>query len=90
MKLWNACKKVLPRQEVTEDDLDQFIKGLFLERKGIQSPQMVAQFFTQLYSFSKELNPLTEKRDRVIWALFIRQAYQVGKALLFYLQCHHA
>lgn len=28
MKLWNACKKVLP-QEITEDSFDQFIKGSF-------------------------------------------------------------
>lgn len=89
MKLWNACKMILPR-EIAEDNLDQFIQELFLEREGVQSPQVVAEFFTQLKSFSRQLRPVTEKRDRAIWAVFLRKAYQVGKTILFFLPCHHA
>lgn len=37
MNLWNACKKALP-QGVAEDNLDQVIQGLFVEREGFQSP----------------------------------------------------
>lgn len=82
MKLWNACKKLLP-EEVNEENMDQFIQGLYLEREGVQSPQVVAEFFTQLKSFSEELRPVTEKLDRASWAVFLRKAYQVGKAILF-------
>ena len=89
MKLWNTGKKELP-QEVTEYNLDQFIKGLFLEREGVQTPEVVAQFFTQLNSFSRELRPVTEKDDRAKWALFLRNAYQVGKAILSCQRCHYA
>lgn len=44
MKLWNACKKVLP-QEVTEDGFDQFIKGPFAECERVQSQKVVSKFF---------------------------------------------
>lgn len=77
MKLWSACKKVLPR-EVTEeekeedDDSDQFIKGLFVEFEGVQNPKAVSNFFKRLLSFSRELRPVTEKKDRAIWVIFFR------------------
>lgn len=72
----NACKKVLPR-EVTEekeedDDSDQFIRGLFVEFEGVQNPKAVSNFFKRLLSFSKELRPVTEKKDRAIWVIFFR------------------
>lgn len=81
-KLWNACKKVLP-QEVTKDNFDQFVKGLFLESEGVGAAGVVAAFFKELISFSKEVRPVTEKKDRSIWGAFLRNAYQVGKPLSF-------
>lgn len=82
MKLWNARKKVLP-QEVTGDNLNQFIQGLFFECEGVQSPQVVSEFFTQLNSFSRDLRPVTEERDRATRAVFLRNPYQVAKAISF-------
>lgn len=83
-KLWNACKKVLP-QEVTKDNVDQFVKVLFLGSEGVGAAAVVSAFFTELISFSKEARPVTEKKDRAIWGAFLRNAYQVGKATLFFL-----
>lgn len=61
------------------------LQGIFLEYERVQSPQVVPEFFTQLIinSFSRELRPVTAKRDRAIWAVFLRNAYQVGKAISF-------
>lgn len=82
IKLWNACKKILP-DEVTKENFDQLIKGLFEYSEGVQSPEVVSEFFEQLLSFSKDLRTVTERDDRAIWATFLRSAYQVGKAIQF-------
>lgn len=65
--------------------MHQFLQGFFLEYERVQSPQVVSEFFTQLIinSFSRELRPVTAKRDRAIWAVFLRNAYQVVKAISF-------
>lgn len=34
-----------------------------MKRKKVQNLQVVANFFTQLYSFSRELKPVTEKKN---------------------------
>lgn len=81
-KLWNACKKLLP-QEVTKDNFDQFVKGLLLESEGVGAARIVSAFFKALFSFSKEIRPVTEKKDRAIWGAFLRNAYQVGKHFCF-------
>lgn len=87
MKLWSAWKKVLP-QEVTEDGFDQFVKGSFAECERVQSPKVVSKFFKRLISFSKGTSPVTEKKDRAIWVVFLRNAYHIGKAVLFRLPFH--
>lgn len=81
-KLWNACRKVLP-ENFTTDNFDQFVKGLFLESEGVEAAGVVAAFFKELISFSKEVRPVTKKKDRSIWGAFLRNAYQVGRAILF-------
>lgn len=86
-KLWNACKKV--PQEITEDNFDQFVKGLFLESEGVGAAGAVSALFKELISFSKEIRPFTEKKDCSIWGAFLRNAYQVGKAILFCLLFNH-
>ena len=88
MKLWNACKKVVP-QEVTEEGFDQFIKGSFADCERVQSQKVVSKFFKWLVSFSKEIRPVTEKKDRAIWVIFLRNAYHVGKTVLFRLPFHY-
>ena len=82
IKLWNTCKKMLP-DEVTEENYDQFIKGLFVGVEEVQSSKIVSKFFKRLLSFSKDLRPATETKDRAIWVVFLRNAYQVGTANRF-------
>ena len=43
IKLWNACKKMLPH-EATEENYDQFIKGLFVGGEEVQSSKIVSKF----------------------------------------------
>ena len=88
MKLWNACKKLLPH-EVTEENFDQFIQGLIVGSEGGQSPKVVSKFFKRLLSFSKDLRTATERDDRATWAIFLRNAYQVGKAIRFCLAAYY-
>lgn len=76
-------------QEVTKDNFDQFVKGLFLESEGVGAAGVVAAFFKELISFSKEVRPVTEKKDRSIWGAFLRNAYLVGKAIVFCLLSNH-
>lgn len=79
IKLWNACKKKLPCQ-VTDEIFEQFIKGLFVGDEGVHSSKTVSKFFKRLLSFSNDLRPATGTKDRAIWVIFLRNAYQVGKA----------
>lgn len=76
-------------QEITEDDFDHFIKGLFVESERVRSAKVVSKFFNRLISFSRELRPATETRDRAIWVVFLKNAYHVGKAILFRLASHY-
>ena len=82
IKLWNTCKKMLPH-EVTKENYGQFIKSLFVGVEEIQSLKIVSKFFKRLLSFSKDLRPATETKDRAIWVVFLRNAYLVGKANRF-------
>lgn len=82
IKLWKTCKKMLP-DEVTEENYDHFIKGLFVEVGKVQSSRILSNFFKRLLSFSKDPRPATETKDRAIWVVFLRNAYQVGTANRF-------
>lgn len=73
MKLWNACKKVLPK-EVTEDNFSRFIKGLLVKDEGIKNSDIVSEFSTELIAFSKKIRSVTEKKDRSKWAAFLRNS----------------
>lgn len=88
IKIWNACKQILP-QEITEDDFDHSIKGLFVESEGVRSAKVVSELFNQLLSFSREPRPATEANDRAIWVIFLNNAYHVGKAILFRLAFYY-
>lgn len=91
-KLWNACKEVLPH-EVTKDDFNQFVQKLFVGGDGdekVRSAKLMSNFFEELFSFSRNARPVTEKRDRSIWAAFLRTAYRVGKAIIIRLSIHYA
>lgn len=43
----------------------------------------MSKFFKRLISYSKEMRPVTGKKDRAIWVIFLRNAYHVGKTALF-------
>lgn len=49
----------------------------------------MSKFFKRLISYSKEMRPVTGKKDRAIWVIFLRDAYHVGKTALFRLPFHY-
>lgn len=56
-------------------------KGLFLEHEGVQSRQSYLDNLNLSRENYIQLRAVTEKRDRAIRAVFLRQAYQVCKAI---------
>lgn len=86
-KLWNACKKLLPK-DVTEDNFSQFIEGLLAKDEGVTNAEVVSDFSKELFSFSKKVRTVTDKGDRAIWIVFLRNAYKIGKVTLVHLVFH--